>query len=240
MQSSGLTATETVNAFNTYENHTFRGIAKVLIEILREFNPQSGKAFLVDDSKFVTCLESLCNDLKVIFKAEKRLIKINSPAYVLSDICGHLPSLLSLETTLWNRFPLLLANYVFLGNNLMAGQWGVECIVYLIAFKVMFPHKVFLLRGRQEVKIASNPFNAECLAKYGDSNGQRIHDCITSVFESMPIALTVDETVFCVNSGIPNTKSKVIPELNNMKEITEKTNLETTLLWQVCSRLRYI
>lgn len=52
-----------------------------------------------------------------------------------------------MERALWKRIPCVGANYLFLGDYVDRGQWGLECALYIMAFKCLCPNKVTMLRG---------------------------------------------------------------------------------------------
>uniref|UniRef100_A0A0R0HAT9 Serine/threonine-protein phosphatase n=1 Tax=Glycine max TaxID=3847 RepID=A0A0R0HAT9_SOYBN len=60
--------------------------------------------------------------------------------------------------------------YVFNGNYVDKGAWGIEVFLFLLAWKVLMPHRVYLLRGNHESRYctARYGFKKEVWAKYGD------------------------------------------------------------------------
>ena len=45
--------------------------------------------------------------------------------------------------------------YVFMGDYVDRGMYGLEILAYIFAQKIMLPEKVFLLRGNHEVKVVN-------------------------------------------------------------------------------------
>jgi len=77
---------------------------------------------------------------------------VPSPAFVIGDIHGNLEDLMSLERTIWRRFPEVNGmHYLFLGDYVDRGCWSVECALYLLSMKLLRPACVHLLRGNHEV-----------------------------------------------------------------------------------------
>ena len=74
-----------------------------------------------------------------------------SPCYIIGDIHGNIEDLLSMSKTLWPTMPCVGSSFLFLGDYVDRGQWGLECALYLVAFKVLCPNKVTMLRGNHEV-----------------------------------------------------------------------------------------
>ncbi|KAB5521877.1 hypothetical protein DKX38_026196 [Salix brachista] len=59
--------------------------------------------------------------------------------------------------------------FVFNGDYVDRGAWGLETFLLLLAWKVFLPQRVFLLRGNHESKYCTSVygFEKEVLAKYG-------------------------------------------------------------------------
>ena len=191
-----------------------RSIAQVFLDLIRDFNGKKvkDKGFLSDEKElFVKYLTNLCSAVKSLFCHEDRVMKLNSPIFIIGDIGANLNDLFSMESLLWHSFPIISANYLFLGNYVEFGENGIECIIYLLSLKLIAPNKVFLLRGCHELKDfqKQHKFQKECLNKYGQQTGLKVWQSINDVFDQLPIAVIIDESIFCANGGIPQIDSKV-------------------------------
>lgn len=94
-----------------------------------------------------------------ILAAEPRLLRLKSPAYVFGDFHGNMPDLLAFARTMWPLgIHLTPGTFLFLGDYVDRGMFGIEVLCYLFAQKIMLPDKVFLLRGNHEVKVVNVPF----------------------------------------------------------------------------------
>jgi Calcineurin-like phosphoesterase len=66
--------------------------------------------------------------------------------------------------------------YIFNGDYVDRGAWGVETLVLLAAWKAALPHNVVLLRGNHEARFCTTyyGFQAELAAKYPASADVRV------------------------------------------------------------------
>ena len=189
-------------------------MAHSFIDMIRDFSSKksNSKGFMSSEREVLyNYLQVLGTDLESFLASEDRLIKVNSPAFVFGDIYGNLDDLLIFEKLLWQPFPIVSAHYVFLGNYVDKGTWGIECIIYLLSLKLVSPMKFILLRGNHESRDvqSKDTFKKECITKYGDKQGVKIWELINSIFDKLPLSAIIDESIFCAHSGVPNSAPKV-------------------------------
>lgn len=198
-------------------------IGHTFLDMIRDFNNDKGTSkkpvgFLSNSDlhdTFISYLNILCQNVRNLLECQSKVIKINSPAFVIGDIRGNLDELILMEKTLWQSVPVVPNNFVFLGNYVNVGKWSVECILYAFALKIIAPNKFFLLRGLNEMRATSkNSFNQECLTKYGHKNGQIVFQVISDVFDRMSLAVIIDDAVLCLNNVPPSTAT--IEEVNGI------------------------
>ncbi|XP_025091130.1 uncharacterized protein LOC112562232 isoform X2 [Pomacea canaliculata] len=193
----------------------------------------------VDRSALARCLLTLCQQVREVLMDEPRLIKIRSPTYILGDIHGNYCDLVSFEKALWRLGPVLTpANFLFLGDYVDRGDYGVEVVAYLVAQKMLAPHKFFLLRGNHELRSVQEMFHfkSECLEKFGEDIGLQVWDAVNDCFDAMPLAATVDDRVFCVHGGIPSPENEgggYIEAINKIPVPLPDPEAESPVAWEI-------
>ncbi|GFO09820.1 serine/threonine-protein phosphatase [Plakobranchus ocellatus] len=192
----------------------------------------------VDRNALAKCLLTVCRQVKECLASEPRLLKLRSPSYILGDIHGNYCDLVSFEKALWRMGTHLTpASFLFLGDYVDRGDYGVEVVSYLFAQKLLAPNKFFLLRGNHELRSVQEMFHfkSECLEKFGDSVGMQIWDAVNECFDVMPIAATVDEKVFCVHGGIPSPENECgsIEAINQIPSPLSDPEVESPLAWEL-------
>ena len=180
-------------------------------------------------------MKSLSEELEPILKSEPRCKAVYSPCFVIGDIHGNLEDLMTLEKSIWKRFPCTGVNYLFLGDYVDRGRWSVECALYLLSMKVLMPNSVTLLRGNHEVRDIQikYTYKRECMMKYDEVYGQRIWDLTNKIFDRFPLCAIIDDTIFCAHGGIPQTVTK-IDEINSKIPVEiYSPEHDSTIAWEI-------
>lgn len=93
--------------------------------------------------------------------------------------------------------------FVFNGDYVDRGAWGLETFLLLLAWKVFLPDRVFLLRGNHESKYCTSVygFEKEVLFKYGDKGKHAYRKCL-GCFEGLPLASIIAGRVYTAHGGV--------------------------------------
>lgn len=210
----------------------------ILMRLVRTFNQNKSNGIMTNGTErehLFQILRLLEKDLEPILKAEPRCKSIRSPCFVIGDIHGNLEDLISLEQTTWKKFPITGGvHYLFLGDYVDRGKWGLECAIYLMAMKLMNPLSVTLLRGNHEVREIQikYTYKRECILKYDERIGNKVFELTNDLFDKMPICAIVDNTVFCCHGGIPHEVTK-IEDINKSTPNDLSSPEDCSLAWEI-------
>ncbi|KAK9713391.1 hypothetical protein RND81_06G024400 [Saponaria officinalis] len=146
----------------------------------------------------------LCGS-KILHK-EPNCVKIddvgeNSTVVVVGDVHGQLHDVLFLLKDA--GYPSDDRIFVFNGDYVDRGAWGFETYVLLLAWKILFPNKVFLLRGNHESRYCTSVygFEKEVMSKYGDQ-GKHVYRKCLGCFEGLPLATVIAGRVYTAHGGL--------------------------------------
>jgi Calcineurin-like phosphoesterase len=208
-RNASITTQNVLNKLPDTNNDSHSQLAERVIEMFK--NPAAHMDYL-NGQQFAKDLIKLNHKVKAILEREPRVTFIQSPAYVFGDIHGNLEDLHFFSDNMWRLgMSLVAGNFLFLGDYVDRGMSCLECVAYLLAMKLLLPHKVFLLRGNHETRdvngweehYGERSFIYQCRARFGDDLGYRIWEQTNQVFDRMPLAAVIDQDIFCVHGGIP-------------------------------------
>ena len=138
-----------------------------------------------------------------ILKNEPNLIKSSEPVVVVGDIHGQYYDLVHMLNKAGHPSKL---NYLFLGDYVDRGIFGLECIMLLISIKINYPKKFMLLRGNHESRNMTEifTFRDEVISRFDN----QVYDSFMELFDALPIACVIDEKYLAMHGGIsPNLNS---------------------------------
>eukprot|EP00397_Hematodinium_sp_SG-2012_P011479 GEMP01011619.1.p1 GENE.GEMP01011619.1~~GEMP01011619.1.p1 ORF type:complete len:659 (+),score=95.45 GEMP01011619.1:50-2026(+) len=171
----------------------------------------------------------LCDSIVPILKSEDSVVDVMLPCRVYGDIHGQLPDLLQFFNAFsWpdkRRGDIFSMNYIFLGDFVDRGKFSVDVITLLFSLKLLYPTKVYLVRGNHEDRTMNQNYGflQDCLQRFNGpqdpetagSPGYWIWDRVNDVFEFLPIAAVVENTILCIHGGIGDSIS-TIDDLRNI------------------------
>mmetsp|Transcript_3453 Transcript_3453/g.8312 ORF Transcript_3453/g.8312 Transcript_3453/m.8312 type:complete len:367 (+) Transcript_3453:299-1399(+) len=123
---------------------------------------------------------------------ESRVLEVSSPCYVLGDIHGNLVDLQFFRKTLWPAGPEVTAgDFLFLGDFVDRGKDSIPCVAYIMAMKVLNPHKWWMIRGNHETREVNGntehyqdgSFLNQCLVIFGESDGYAVWEAVNNFFD---------------------------------------------------------
>lgn len=87
-----------------------------------------------------------------------------------------------------------------MGDYIDRGKQGVESMCLLLAYKVKYPDKIYLLWGNHECSTISRiyGFYDECKRRYS----VKLWKEFISLFNFFPVAAIVEEKIFCMHGGL--------------------------------------
>ncbi|XP_031473742.1 serine/threonine-protein phosphatase 7 [Nymphaea colorata] len=155
----------------------------------------------------VPVLDRIILTASKIVHGEPNCLRIDVPSgdnqrvVVVGDVHGQLHDLLFLLREAGS--PSDDRYYVFNGDYVDRGAWGLEVFLLLLAWKILLPLRVFLLRGNHESKYCTSVygFEKEVMAKYGDQGKHVFRKCL-GCFEGLPLASIIAGCVYTSHGGL--------------------------------------
>ncbi|KAH7698909.1 Ser/Thr protein phosphatase family protein, partial [Aphelenchoides avenae] len=195
------------------------------------------EAFLAKHQKFkvrvdytVQEVHALIQEAKVHYINQKALIEVDIPVNVVGDIHGQ-----------WSDLQRLFSavgapgkhKYLFLGDYVDRGPQQMECICALLAYRLAFPNRIFLLRGNHECATVNATILVELQERMMVGPGLDLYNEFNDLFAYLPLAAIIRGKILCMHGGIS-------PKLNTLDDIKHipmgfrdpaNDSLERDLLW---------
>jgi diadenosine tetraphosphatase ApaH/serine/threonine PP2A family protein phosphatase len=180
--------------------------------VLRVVNSRSrGESHVAADAFCGLSVWELLRDAERQFAAEPAQLDLFGNFVVVGDIHGSIDDVLTIFSTF--GYPPA-RDYIFLGDYVDRGENSIEVVVVLFALKLLFPDRIYLLRGNHECASISRRygFHRECIDFFGTTCA---HERFCDVFAQIPLAAVVNGSIFCVHGGLS-------PDLDSVREISNE------------------
>ncbi|PON96174.1 Serine/threonine-specific protein phosphatase/bis(5-nucleosyl)-tetraphosphatase [Trema orientale] len=154
----------------------------------------------------ISVVDKLFNAASSILSKEPNCVEVNcheedSRVVVVGDIHGQFHDLLNLFDLA--GLPSENQFYVFNGDYVDRGAWGLEVFMVLLAWKVLMPKRVYLLRGNHETGFCTSiyGFEQEVITKFGDQ-GEVVYNKCLECFKKLPLASVISSCVYTSHGGL--------------------------------------
>uniref|UniRef100_A0A7S1KUX9 Serine/threonine-protein phosphatase n=1 Tax=Percolomonas cosmopolitus TaxID=63605 RepID=A0A7S1KUX9_9EUKA len=144
-------------------------------------------------------IRSLLSSLKPHLSSLPNVLTLNAPLVIVGDIHGQYYDFLEMLLTT-GQPPHV--NMLFMGDIIDRGYYSIQTICLLLCFMLKYPSRVHLIRGNHESENTSKVYGfwEECVTKYGEDT--QVHAWFWEVFNLLPIACTIDSSLFAVHGGL--------------------------------------
>ena len=149
-------------------------------------------------------ISQILREAEEIFKEEKLLLEFNlddskSEIYIIGDIHGNLDTLLRLIDIISKKNPEYV---IFLGDIVDRGIKQLECLTLILALKIRYPNKYYLLKGNHETLEMNQEYGffQDFTSKFND---QKKFDEILAVYNALPFCALINKSILCLHGGIP-------------------------------------
>ncbi|KAF1331731.1 Serine/threonine-protein phosphatase, partial [Globisporangium splendens] len=144
---------------------------------------------------------------------------------VVGDLHGQLQDLFSIFSI--NGLPSATNKYLFNGDFVDRGIYGVEVVMTLLSFRLLYPNSVYLNRGNHESRNQNSwmGFEDEIWSKYSgveDDDPERpvqLFERFQTLFESLPLCAVLQSKIFVVHGGLFSRDNVTLAHL---KKISRK------------------
>lgn len=170
-----------------------------------------------DAASACAAISQLSGACAAVLAAQPAVVRVRAPAKVLGDVHGHLSELLLLLHA--HGFPtsrgpggdVEICSYVFNGAFLDRGPHQLETAVLLLALKVAYPSRVFLLRGSHEIRAVNRAtdqsaalgFGQACRVALGDTRlGDGAFEHVHAALDWLPAGAIIGGSIAVVHGGL--------------------------------------
>ncbi|MFX1568064.1 MAG: metallophosphoesterase [Promethearchaeota archaeon] len=188
----------------------------------------------ISKQKFDT-ISNIIKRFKNILQDEYLLLELNieeseEEIYVIGDIHGDLETLKKLIKIINKNKPKIV---IFLGDIVDRGPMQFECLLIVMALKILYPLKYYILRGNHET-LEMNEYYGFFQDFFSRFNDQSKFNEILSIYNLLSICTLINKVILCLHGGIPQDID-ILRKLrgHKCKEYSEIYNLNMQGIFQI-------
>lgn len=196
---------------------------------------------ILDPACVVSILDQFC--AKCDSKGHSAIVDIavsakDSKLVIVGDTHGQYFDLMQIFDT--NGVPSQSVRYLFNGDFVDRGAFGIEVVLTLFIYKLMWPEYITLLRGNHEIRSVNNAygFKQELWSKYSSTafgTSEKLFTKFNIAFSKLPVAALINDKVFVVHGGIPRTNNGDVA-IQQLRELScdvepEVNSILSDMLW---------
>lgn len=155
------------------------------------------------------------------------LLRVKAPLRICGDTHGQFYDLLKIFS-IGGHPPK--SRYLFLGDYVDRSDMGIETMLMLMCYKILYPDCIYLLRGNHECASINRiyGFFDEVKRRFSVKMWRRFVD----MFDCMPCAAIVSDRIICMHGGLSPELEK-LDKVNDIKRPTDIPDfgLLCDLLW---------
>jgi len=174
----------------------------------------------------------ILEEVEEVFKKEPTLVNIqvseNATITVVGDIHGQFEDLMTIYTK--NGPPSATNIYLFNGDYVDRGANSVECLLVLLAYKLLYPQHFFINRGNHETEEINRVygFRQEVAEKYDEA----LYERFNAIFNCLSLSHVINARIFVAHGGIPASGEVTLDNIRNLeKEDDELSEIAISLMW---------
>jgi serine/threonine-protein phosphatase 5 len=120
--------------------------------------------------------------------------------------------------------------YLFNGGFVNHGPFGLEVMLTLLAYKLLYPNSFYLNRGKHETNSMNKcyGFKREVETKFSET----MFKLFSEMFSYLPLAHLINKKIMVVHGGLPGRDEVTLDKIKSIFRFSEApTNLMYDLLW---------
>ncbi|KDD75909.1 hypothetical protein H632_c441p0, partial [Helicosporidium sp. ATCC 50920] len=187
-------------------------LTKGQVHALRRTLLDASRAPAADLCKFIKCsdIEELLRLLREDLKQEPTLVEVSPSEGVTVTVVGDTHGQFHDVCHMYARGMDMVGDpsptnfYVFNGDYVDRGAWGLETLLLIGAWRLANPHAVTMLRGNHETALCSMVygFKGELVAKLGRGKWKDLYSQCKHVFAALPLAALVASSTLVLHGGL--------------------------------------